>query len=123
MARHHRRTRLGGGFQLCNFLQCQRPESTWLDIQRERPIAHTPNLLDMMPDFLEHAADLPVAAFDQSNFIPGIRRVADQADLRGRCLDTLLLIRAERKSLAQASQFFFGRLAAHFYDVSLWDMR
>src|SRR5439155_21847477 len=108
MARHHRRTRLGGGFQLCNFLQCQRTESTWLDIQRQRPIAHTPNLLDVMPDFLEHPADLPVAAFEQSNFIPSVRRVADQADFRGRCLDTRLLMRADRKSLASASQRFFG---------------
>jgi len=100
MARHHRRTRLGGGFQLGNFLQCQGTKSTWLDIQGQRPIAHTANFLDVMPDFLEHAADLPVAAFDQSNFIPRIRRVADQADLRGCRFDTLLLVRADRKSLA-----------------------
>jgi hypothetical protein len=49
--------------QLGDFHRRQCAPLAGLDIQRQRTIANTLDLLDMMSDLLEHPTDLPVSTF------------------------------------------------------------
>ena len=48
-------------------------------------VAHALDLLDVMADLLEHAADLPVASFGQRDLVPGIVLLAHQIDSPAAC--------------------------------------
>src|SRR5579871_1923051 len=50
----------------------ERPRDARLYVQLQRSIGHALDFLDVMPDGLEHAPDLPVPAFDQRDREPGI---------------------------------------------------
>src|SRR6185312_6544985 len=50
-------------------------------IQHQRTVADAADLLDMMADLFKHLAELPVAAFGQRHFIPGVFAATNLLDL------------------------------------------
>ncbi len=70
-----------------NFSWLQFAELARLNIQRERTIAHALDLFHVMANLFKHAPYLPVLAFNQRHFIPGIFSVFHQTDLRRRSVD------------------------------------
>src|SRR6516165_1664236 len=68
--------------QACDFLQCEMTELPRFDVEFERSIANAPDLLHVMSDLFEHAADLTIASFGQCDLIPRVGRVAHQFDSR-----------------------------------------
>src|SRR4029077_9409694 len=77
------RVSLDSRFQSSNFLRVQVTEFPRKNIQLQRPITYPFYFLHMMSHGLEHLPDLPVLAFDQRNFIPGIVSLTNRLDLRG----------------------------------------
>ena len=63
---------LQSGAQAIDFLQGQGAELPRRNIERERPVADALDLFHVVSDFFKHAPDLAIAAFDQSDFVPGI---------------------------------------------------
>ena len=76
----------------------------------------------MVPDFLEHVADLAVAAFDQSDFEPGIVGFLDLGDEGGSGLHGAGTGLAQQNPLAQFVQALFTGLAGDFHNVFLSDV-
>jgi hypothetical protein len=74
-------------------------------------------------DLLKHAADLPIAAFDENDFIPGIGSVFDEANFPGRSFDTAPVIERNGDARAQALDDLFGGLAANFDEIGFGDVR
>ena len=58
--------------QLLHFVSGEMPNFSQLDIQFQRTVTNSLDLLDVMSDLLEHAPDLPVAPFDQRDFVPWV---------------------------------------------------
>ena len=84
--RPHVPTSLNCRLQASNFLRCQMPKFPRKNIELQRPVTYPFYFFHMMPDGLEHLPDLPVLAFDQRNFVPGIVGFANRLDLGGRSL-------------------------------------
>src|SRR5262249_47624990 len=105
--------------QQINFLGRQSAELAWLDVERQRAITHTLDLLHVMADLFKHAANLAVLALDQRQLVPGILSFANQPDLRRRGSHGLHVARsrpaADPQAPAKLLNIFFGRLAADFY--------
>ena len=51
------------------------------DVETERSVADAANLFDVVADFLEHLADLAIAALRQGEFVPGVVASACLLDL------------------------------------------
>src|SRR5437868_6550289 len=87
--RSHPRTRgtrrLAGASlpQALDFLLCKLAPLAGLDIELQRPVAHALDFFHVMPDALEHAMELAVAAFGQRDLIPRVGRVFEQCDTGG----------------------------------------
>jgi hypothetical protein len=58
--------------QLLHFVWSEMPNFSRLDVQFQRTVTYSLDLLDVMSDLLEHAPDLAVAAFNQRNLVPGV---------------------------------------------------
>src|SRR5437763_5482913 len=76
-------------FQLLDFSATQSPELAGRNVQIQRAVADSFDLLHVMSDLLEHAADLPVLALDQRDFVPRIFGFADQPNFCGSSLHAL----------------------------------
>src|SRR5207253_4773314 len=81
-----------GRAQPVDFFQSERAELSRWHIERERPILHALDFLHVVTDLLKHAPDLPIATFDQRDFVPGIGRILDDADPGRRGAHTLALV-------------------------------
>ena len=81
-----------GRAQAVDLFQSERAELSRRHIERERPILHALDFLHVVTDLLKHAPDLPIAAFDQRDFVPGIGRILDDADPGRRGAHTLALV-------------------------------
>ena len=62
----------GGGFQPGYFLRSETSESSGMNIEFQRSVANSLNLLDVVSDLLKHAPDLAISAFSECNFVPWI---------------------------------------------------
>jgi len=82
----------GCGAQAIDFFQREGAEFAGRDIKGKRSVLHALDFFDVMPDFFEHAADLPIAAFDQCDLLPGFRGVFDHADFGWRSPYALAVI-------------------------------
>ncbi len=69
---------LDRGFQASNFLKRQMAKFSRRNIKLQRSVAHPLYFLHVMADRFEHSPDLPVLAFDQRDFIPGIVRLTNR---------------------------------------------
>jgi hypothetical protein len=107
------RLRLGCALQLRHFLQAKHSGFARRQIQFKRTITHATNLLHMMPDFLEHLADLAIAPFVQGNFEPRVFGLFDDPDLcrRGSNPATRISFLGDRDSRPQSPKLLFFRLA------------
>ena len=63
------------------------PELTRLYIELERAVTDAFDFFHVVSDFLEHAADLPVASFDQGDFVPRVCGFLDELNARRRSLN------------------------------------
>jgi hypothetical protein len=92
-----------------------------LDVEYERAITDTTDLLDVMADLFEHLAEFAVATFDQNDFIPGVVALANLSDLGGSGVHAtragLFAIDADA-ALAQAVKFFLSGFATDFDEIS-----
>src|SRR5215470_9724027 len=61
-----------GRAQAVDFLRREWPELSRRHVESEWTIFHALDFLHMMPDFLEHAANLAVSPLDQRDLVPGI---------------------------------------------------
>src|SRR5580700_5906194 len=95
---------VAGSAQAIDFLRRQRAKSSGGNIECERPVADALNLFHMVPNLLKHAPDFPVAAFDQSDFIPGIHSFLNQAYSGGRGPHPAAVFRGNRNTCAQLLQ-------------------
>src|ERR1700739_1111287 len=87
-----------GRAQSGDFFQSERAELSPRPIERERPILHPLDFFDVVTDLLKHAPDLPIATFDQRDFVPGIGRILDDADLGRGGAYTLALVGGEGRA-------------------------
>src|SRR5690349_16825504 len=116
-----RRLFLDRSLQLSNFVFRKPSRFTRWQVERERTVADTANLLDMMANLFEHLAQLPVFALGQGDLIPGIRGFFNYANLRGCGAEAT----SGCSSLSNGDPFpqkfdrsFIG-LAAHFHQICL----
>ncbi len=63
-----------------HFVFIQLSGLAWGHVEDQGAKANPPDLFDEMAHLFEHLANLPVLALGQHNFVPGIIRIADQAD-------------------------------------------
>lgn len=66
--------------------------------------------------------DLAVAALDQSNFVPRIGRIFEQADLSGRELHAPTVLKGDGDAVAKPLERLVAGLAANFDVVGLGNM-
>src|SRR4029077_4482258 len=74
---------------------------------------------DVVTDLLKHAPDLPVATFDQGDFVPGIGRILDDADPGRGGAHTLALVGCDGEATPQSFDGLIAGFAADFDHVSL----
>src|SRR5205823_6642631 len=94
-------------------------------IKCQRTVAHAPDLFHVMADLFEHLPELPVLALGESDLIPGIRGLLDDANACG-CgagATARLSSLTDGNALTQFLDRSFVRLAAHFDQVRLLHMR
>ena len=72
------------------------------------------DFFDEEADGLEHAADLPVAAFDKGDFVPGVWSVFVKADFGGRGFYAAVVVDSDVDAGAKAGEGFFVGAAADF---------
>jgi len=72
---------------------------------------------------LEHAADLAVAAFDESDFVPGIGSVFVETDFGGGGFYPTVVLEGDVDAGAQASEGFFVGAGADFDEIFFGDVR
>jgi hypothetical protein len=88
-------------FALCGAIEChdlaglEFAKLTGRDIEPERSIADAADLFDMVADLFEHFSDLAIAAFGESELIPGIVTAADEVNLRRRRDDAVATAAAD----------------------------
>src|SRR5438477_11405872 len=75
-----------------------------------------------MSDLFEHPMDLPVAAFVQREFIPGILSFARQGDLCGCGFRTPTALIADADSSPQLTQGILRRSATDLYQIGPGNM-
>lgn len=73
-------------------------------------------------DRLEHAADLAVAAFDESDFVPGVGGVFVETNFGGRGFYATVVVEGDVDAVAEAGKGFFVRAAADFDQVFFGDV-
>jgi hypothetical protein len=73
--------------QLCDLGWLQLPILARWNIQLQRPVADALDLFHVVPNLLEHAADLAIPAFDQRDFEPRIGSIFNDFDLGRRRSD------------------------------------
>src|ERR1035438_4906314 len=89
------------------------------NIERERSIPDTLDLLHMVPDLLKHAPNLAIAAFDQGHLVPGIGSFLNQADSRRRSSHSPAIFGRDRNASPQLLQRFAARSPRNFHHISL----
>jgi len=125
--------------QLGDFYRRQCAPLAGLDIQRQRTIPNTLDLLDMMSDLLEHPTDLPVSTFRQRDLVPGVITFTNDLDLRRQCRYCKRSTAFSRPfaaspfrhrrfcwqldSCAQPIELILAGLATHLHQVSFRDVR
>jgi hypothetical protein len=67
-----------------------------MNIQLKISVADTFDLFDVMSDLFEHAPNLPILAFDQSDLVPRVTGFTDQIYPGGRGLDSSSLFRSDK---------------------------
>jgi len=87
------------------------------DVENEGAELGALNLFDEEADLLKHAADLAIAAFDEDDFVPGVRGVFDETDFGGRGFDAAAVVEGDGDAGAQALERFFAGLAADFDEI------
>jgi len=70
----------------------------------------------------EHAADLAIAAFDESDCVPGIFHVLEQADFSGRELDAPIVVGRDGDAVAEFLDSLIVGLAADFDVIGFGDV-
>jgi hypothetical protein len=107
------------------FLRPKFPELSRLLVERQRAVSHAADLLDKMPDLLEHLAEFAIAAFDQHHFVPRVVPLADLADAGGRGVHATLARPGsiDGHAFTKQIELFLRWLAADFYEVGLLDAR
>ena len=87
----------------------------------ERSIANAADFFYVMPDLLEHLANLPIASFVQSNFEPRIVGFFDYTNLRWGRAHTAVWISLFRdgNSTSKPAKMLLVRLPGDFDQVSL----
>ena len=75
------------------------------------------------PTCQEHAADLAIAAFDESDFVPGIFHVLKQADFSGREFDAAIVVERDGDAVAKSLDGLVVGLAADFDVIGFGDVR
>jgi quercetin dioxygenase-like cupin family protein len=98
----------------------ERAKFSRFDVELERTVAHALDLLDVVPDLLEHAMDLPVASLGEGDLVPRIGRVFNQLDSRGRgahLADASLVLLVDGDAGAQAPKGFLRGLPADLHQV------
>jgi hypothetical protein len=81
------------------------------------------DFFDEEADGLEHAADLAVATFDESDFIPGVGGVFVETDLGGRGFYPAVIVEGDMDAVTQALEGFFVGAAADFDEIFFGDVR
>jgi hypothetical protein len=110
-----------------------------VQIELQCAVADALDLLDVMTNLLEHAADLPVASFGQRHLVPGIVLVPHQIDSGGQRVRGLGASRhagtgashgscsrsfwRQVDAAAQLVDLVLGGRAADFYLIGLGDVR
>src|SRR6266481_86916 len=109
--------------QFLHFLLRQRPKFPRRHIQYQRPQLHPLDLLHQKPHALKHAPNLSVPPFDQNHFVPRIRPVLRQPNLRRRRFHSLAILQFNRNSSPQSLNRFLIRLPADFHQICLRHVR
>ena len=68
------------------------------DVEDQRAVADAANFFDVVADFLEHFANLAVAALDEDHFVPGIVGLAEKAEAGGGGHDAALIAAGGRRA-------------------------
>ena len=91
-------------------------------VEDQWTVADAANLLHEVADFLEHFAQLAVAALDENHFIPGIVALADLADAgrRGANLFRAGLPALNGDARAQQVEFGFAGNPGHFHQIGFF---
>src|ERR1022692_433860 len=110
---------VAGGTQTVNFLQGQGTELPGWNVERERAIADALDFFHVVSDLFKHAPDLPVAALDQSNFVPGIVRFFNQTNACRRGPHPPPIVGSYGNTAAQLLQRFVARNSSNFHHVGL----
>src|SRR5260370_41502489 len=71
-----------GAAQALDLSGTEGAEAPRFHVELQRPVAYAFDFFYAMADTFEHAVDLAVASFDESAFIPGVRGILAEADLR-----------------------------------------
>src|ERR1700737_2295108 len=97
-----------GRFQAGNFVGRQMAKPSRRNVQLQRAVAHALDLFHMMPDGLEHAANLPVFSLDQCDLIPGIVALPNGANPGWRGLESAAALDLDKNACAQFGQSLGG---------------
>ena len=79
------------------------------NVEGKRAVSETFDFLHVVSDFLKHAPDLAIAAFDQGHLVPGIGGFLNQADSRRRSPHPPTIFGRNRNPAAQLLQRFRAR--------------
>jgi hypothetical protein len=94
-----------------------------MHVQFKISVADAFDLFDVMSNLFEHASNLAILAFDQSDFVPGIAGLTNQIHASRRGLHSSPVFRADKQTRAQFAKAVFFGLAGHFHHVSFRDVR
>src|SRR6266849_3488750 len=107
-----------GAAQALDLSGTEGAEASRFHVELQRPVAYAFDFLYAMADALEHAVDLAVASFDERDFIPGVRGIVGEADLRRSGFRAAALhARGDGNSAAQFGQAGLLRLAADLDEI------
>jgi hypothetical protein len=95
--------------QRIQFLGSEFAELARFNVEHQRTVADTPDLLDEMAGARKHLADFPIAAFDENDFVPRIFPDTNLANFSGRSAH------ARRARLALLDGDTFAQLVELFF--------
>jgi hypothetical protein len=110
------------GFELGDFAFGEGTEFAWGNVKVERAELDALDFFDQEADGLEHAANLTVAAFDESHFVPGIDGVFEETDFSRRSFDAAAVVKSDGDAVAEALDSLFLGPAADFDVVGFGDV-
>jgi len=109
--------------ELGDFANSERTKFSSGNVEGKGAELDTFDFFDEEADGLEHAADLAIAAFDESDFVPGIGGVFVELDFRRRSFDTAAVVEGNGDTVAKALDRLLVGAATDFDEIGFGDVR